>query len=732
MRRIKLLLVTVQALLALFAHAHEGMWLPAMLTAIQDSMQAEGLQLTAEDIYSVSHGSLKDAVMIFGGGCTAEVVSDQGLVLTNHHCGFSAIQRHSSVDHDYLKDGFWAMDRSQELMDPGLTVTFIVSMEDVTDRVLAGVDVGMTASARQAAIEAASAVVVKEAEQDGDHGAVVRSFNYGLQFILIVTETYRDVRLVGAPPASVGKFGGDTDNWMWPRHTGDVSVFRIYAGPDNRPASPSPDNVPYHPRHVLPISMDGVREGDFAMVFGFPARTQRYLPSAGIRQVMEVTDPLRIAMRKASLAVIDQAMRSSDTLRIMYASKQSGISNGYKKWIGELRGLRELHAFDDRRRDEQRYRERAASSGNEALSATLDSLQDLYDRIAPYTLARDLFIELYYYGPDLMRFAEQARQLAEHGEELEREGKLQAELHRLRQRAEDHFARSDQRVDQAILAAILPYYLEHIAPELRAPVLDRIQDKHQGDMNAFVADLYGRSFLTSKGRFERLLGRPARTIERELARDPGYLLSTGTLDLYRSVAVPNHARLSEAIDAMMRHELAGAMQLFPDSIFWPDANGTLRLSYGQVEGSHPRDGVTYGPFTTLEGMMQKYVPGDPEFDVPDRLIALYRNKDYGPYGVDGTMPVCFTASLHTTGGNSGSPVLNGRGELIGINFDRTWESTMSDIRFDQTKCRNISVDIRYVLFIMDKLCGAGHLVREMQLVHHGADGPHVIPLPIHR
>ncbi|MCB0792363.1 MAG: S46 family peptidase [Flavobacteriales bacterium] len=717
---------------ALVLRAHEGMWLPSMLAAIQDSMQAEGLHLTAEDIYSMNRGSLKDAVMIFGGGCTAEVVSDQGLVLTNHHCGFSAIQRHSTVDHDHLRNGFWAMDRSQELLTPGLTVTFIVRMVDVTERILGDLDAEVPEQERAVAVEERSAAIAEEAKGGGAYGAVVRAFDHGLQFILIVSRTYRDVRLVGAPPGAIGKFGGDTDNWMWPRHTGDFSVFRIYAGPGNLPADAAPENVPYHPGHVLPISMKGVREGDFAMIFGFPGRTQRYLPSAGMEQVMEVTDPVRIAMRRSSLAVIDEAMRGSDRSRIMYASKQSGISNGYKKWIGELRGLRELHALERRKSDEERFRKRATAAGREDLVAVLDSLRTLYDRSAPYALARDLFIEIYYYGPDIMRFAEQFRDLVENGRQMELEGRSEAEIARLRERARGHFEATDPDVDRRILAAVLPYYLAQITPELRAPVLSAVQDRSKEDIEAFVNDLYDRSWLTSPERLRKLLARPVRSIVRELDKDPAYLLSTGTLDRYRGSAAERYALLSGSIDVAMRKELKGAMELFPDSVFWPDANGTLRLSYGHIEGSMPRDGVDYLPFTTLAGIMDKRVPGDPEFDVPDRLVRLYQEKDLGPYGVNGSMPVCFTASLHTTGGNSGSPVLNGDGELIGINFDRTWESTMSDIRFDPAKCRNISVDIRYVLFIIDKLCGAGHLVDEMQLVHDTSDGPRLIPLPIHR
>ncbi len=705
----------------LAASAHEGMWLPTLLGSIQDRMQAEGLKLTAEDIYSVNRGSLKDAVVLFGGGCTAEVISAEGLILTNHHCGFSSIQEHSSVEHDHLKDGFWAMDRGQELTNPGLTATFIIRMEDVTMRMMDAVTAGSDEAARQKAIAARGQEIAREATAGTHHQAVVRAFNYGLQYILIVSETFRDVRLVGAPPGSIGNFGGDTDNWMWPRHTGDFSLFRIYADAEGRPADPSPSNVPFRPRHVLPISMDGVKEGDFAMIFGFPGSTQRYLHSRAVEYITTTGDPLRIRMRRASLAVIDEAMLASDRTRIQYADKQKGISNAYKKWIGELRGLNELRTVDRKRELEAAYIERARAAGRRDLLAALDSLERCYAGFPALAKARDLHVEFFLVGPELFRFAWSFQQLADPDAvaTLEKEGKLQPELDRLRASARAFHKDFDPAVDRRVLLAQYPIYREHLDPALGPDLAD--QDRRFPQANAWADHMYTSSLFTDPAALDAALAGYSPKVMRALAMDPAPVFARRMAEAFATNVKPRTDLLNQRVQVHMRTYVSGLMVLFPERGHWPDANSTLRLSYGRVEGSRPRDGMTYEAFTDLDGVMEKYRPGDAEFDLPARLRELHASRDHGPYGnSDGTMPVCFTSSLHTTGGNSGSPVLNGRGELIGINFDRSWESTMSDIQFDPAKCRNISADIRYVLFVIDKVCGAGHLVQEMQLVRTGA------------
>jgi len=707
--------------------AHEGMWLPTLLKSIEGDLMTAGLRITAEDIYSINQGSIKDAIVLFGGGCTAEVISGKGLILTNHHCGFSAIQSHSSLENDYLKDGFWAANNGAELLNEGLTATFVIRMQDVTDQVLPELAAGLSEVERRERVTKLTEPIIRAATEGTHYKAVVRPFNFGNSYYLIITETFNDVRLVGAPPSAIGKFGGDTDNWMWPRHTADFSIFRIYAGPDNKPADPSDKNIPFVPRHVLPISLDGVQEGDFAMIFGFPGSTQRYLSSYAVEYTMNTADPVRIAMREASLGVIDQAMRSSDRTRIQYADKQSGISNAYKKWIGELRGLTELGTLERKRAYEREFQEKV---GGTAYAGVLADLQQLYTQYVPYATARDLFVEMVYYGPEILRFSEGFGALVEDHAKLSADAKLADAVAERMGAAEGYFKDYDVEVDKRVFKALLPIYREHVPATLAPEVLREIDTKFNGDADEWVDDLYARSVFASPEKLKKAFTKPTAKAMKKIAADPAYRASRSFFQSFLEQVRPQHVKISDRIEAAMRSYVKGMMEIYPEKTYWPDANSTLRLSYGKVEGSEPRDAVEYTAFSTLDGVMEKYVPGDAEFDVPQRLIELHKAKDFGPYAVHGVQPVCFTSSLHTTGGNSGSPVLNGRGELIGLNFDRTWESTMSDIQFDPAKCRNIAVDIRYVLFVVDKFAGAEHLIRELQLVRN--DALPIINLPIHR
>ena len=713
--------------------AHEGMWLPTLLKSIEGDLQSAGLKLSADDIYSINHGSIKDAIVLFGGGCTAEVISRQGLILTNHHCGFSAITDHSTVENDRLKNGFWAADHAAELRNPGLTATFIVRMEDVSDRILSQItpEMAMNETARRDLANKLGKAIADEAVEGTGYKAVVRPFNYGNSYYLIVTETFKDVRLVGAPPSAIGKFGGDTDNWMWPRHNADFSLFRIYAGPDNAPADPSDANVPFTPRHVLPISLDGVQEGDYAMIFGFPGNTQRYISSYAVEYVMNTSDPMRIAMRTASLGVIDAAMLGSDRTRLQYADKQSGISNAWKKWIGELRGLKELNTLERKREYETAYSARAMQLDSVRYAAALTELARLYVEYTPYATARDLFVEMVYYGPEVLRFTDGFKDVIEKQQELVKEGKLQSAVGDLLTNAKAYFANYDVEVDKRVFKALLPIYRKHVPAQLAPAILKEIDSKYKGDGDAWVDALYARSVFADPAKLEKAFSKPGSKSVRKLLNDPAFKASRSFFTNFLDQVRPTHAQLSDGIESAMRTYVEGMMVLYPEKTYWPDANSTLRLSYGKVEGSIPRDAVTYTYFTTLDGVMEKYIPGDAEFDVPQRLIDLHKAKDYGRYAMNGSMPVCFTSSLHTTGGNSGSPVLNGRGELIGLNFDRTWESTMSDIQFDPSKCRNICVDARYVLFIIDKYAGATNLIAEMDVVKQ-EPLPGMIQLPIHR
>ncbi|MBL7955208.1 MAG: S46 family peptidase [Flavobacteriales bacterium] len=723
-------------ILSQWASAHEGMWLPTLLKGIEGDMHTAGLRITAEDIYSINNGSIKDAIVHFGGGCTAEVISKQGLILTNHHCGFSAIQEQSSLENDYLKNGFWAKDKAGELRNPGLTATFIIRMEDVTDRIIPNIpaEAGATEAQRREAVGKLGEAIAKEAIAGTHFQAVVRPFNYGNSYFLIVTETFRDVRLVGAPPSAIGKFGGDTDNWMWPRHTGDFSIFRIYAGPDNKPAEPSDANVPFIPRHSLPVNIAGVNEGDFAMIFGFPGSTQRYLSSYAVDYVLNTADPLRIKMRSASLDVIDAAMRSNDKTRIQYADKQASISNAWKKWIGEVRGLKELRTLDRKREQEALYLDRALKLGRTDLQEVLPTLKDLYTEYVPLATARDLFVEMVYYGPEILRFADGFRELTEEHLRLVSEGKFDAKAAERLAALPGFFKDYDVEVDKRVFKALLPIYRASVPVSGQPAVLKEIDTRFKGDSDAWVDDLYTRSVLVNEASAAAALKLKPKKYAKLLANDPVYKASRSFFKSFLEQVRPQHAALSDRIETAMRTYVKGMMEMEPDRTFWPDANSTLRLSYGKVEGSAPRDGVVYGAHTTLDGVVEKYIPGDAEFDVPKRLLELQATKDFGEYGVNGTMPVCFTSSLHTTGGNSGSPVLNAKGELIGLNFDRTWESTMSDIQFDPDKCRNVCVDTRYILFVVDKFAGAKHLVDEMELVRTNASAaiPGIIQLPIHR
>lgn len=725
------LLALAVYVMAFTVRAHEGMWLPTLLKGIEGDMQAAGLKLTAEDIYSINKGSLKDAIVLFGGGCTAEVIGSQGLILTNHHCGFGAITDHSTVENDLLRNGFWAKDLSQELRNPGLTATFVIRMEDVTDRIVSQLEAGQTEAQRREAVTRLSAPIIKEATEGTHYAAVVRPFNYGNSYYLIVTETFRDVRLVGAPPDGIGKFGGDTDNWMWPRHNADMSLFRIYTGPDGKPADPADANIPFKPRHVLPMSLQGPQQGEFAMIFGFPGNTQRYLSSFAVEYVMEKADPMRIAMRTASLGVIDAAMRSNDRTRLQYADKQAGISNAWKKWIGELRGLKELNTLQRKRDYEAAYAAKAWEKGQGQYAAVIDDLRTLYGEYIPYATARDLFVEMVYYGPDVLRFADGFHDLIDGHEKLRAEGKLAQDVSDRLAGAEGYFKNHDVAVDKAVFKALLPIYRKHIPASLAPAVLQEIDTKYKGSTDAWVDALYARSVFADELRLKAALRNPSAKAMKKLAADPLYRVARSFFSTFLDQVRPQHAAVGDRIETAMRTYVKGMMELYPEKTYWPDANSTLRLSFGQVEGSRPRDGVTYEPFTTLDGVIAKHVPGDPEFNVPQRLIDLHKAKDYGRYGANGTLPVCFTSSLHTTGGNSGSPVLNGRGELIGLNFDRSWESTMSDIQFDPAKCRNICVDVRYILFLIDIYADADHLLKEMTIVEPPV-APHTIALPIHR
>ncbi|MGJ5642711.1 S46 family peptidase [Formosa sp. S-31] len=672
-----------------------GMWIPSLLKGMNENdMQALGSKLTAKDIYDVNHSSLKDAIAHFNGGCTSEVISKQGLILTNHHCGYGQIQSHSSLEHDYLKEGFWAKSLADELPNEGLYVEFIVRIEDVTDRVLEGVTADMTEKEKQAKTDGNSnriqAATKKEAWQD----TKIKSFFKGNQYFLFVTERFTDVRLVGAPPTSIGKFGSDTDNWVWPRHTGDFSIFRIYADKNNRPAAYSKDNVPYKPKHFLPVSLDGISEGDFTLVFGFPGTTQEYLPAVAIKEITEELNPSNIAIREAALKVIDANMKASDEIRIQYASKQARIANAWKKWIGENLGIKKSNAIAKRQALEAEFTEAVKQKKLEnQYGNLLSELEARYDEFGAIDVKRSNFVEIFVRTNELMQMMFRLSQMeaaAAKGEDTFNKARTAVQS-RIKGTLKDF----NTEVDRGIYEAIMPFYTTNIDPS--------IYDK--------------TAFTNVDNAMKVLEGSSAEVIEK-LHQDAAYAYAKPFIDDFYTNVEPEFQEKNTAINALETQYMKALMEVLPNERYYPDANSTLRVTYGQVRGYGPRDAVYYEPVTYLDGVMEKYVPGDYEFDVPQKLQELYAAKDYGRYAdANGKLPVCFLGTNHTTGGNSGSPAIDAHGNLIGLNFDRVWEGTMSDMNYDPEICRNIMVDVRYVLFIIDKYAGAERLIKEMKLVH---------------
>ena len=704
----KVFTIIALALIVLPLRADEGMWIPMLLQRNEAAMQKAGMRITAQDIYDINQASLKDAIVLFGGGCTGEFVSNEGLLLTNHHCGYSYIVRHSTVEHDYLTNGFWAMSRDQELPCPGLSVTRLVRMEDVTSQVLAGVTDQTAEQDREKIVAKNIKDITNKAIEGTHYKAVIKPFYYGNQYFMYINEVFTDVRLVGAPPSNIGKFGGDTDNWMWPRHTGDFSVFRVYAA-NGKPADFSKENTPYCPLKHLEISLKGVDEGDFTFVFGYPGTTRRYVTHDYVDLAANQQNPVRIALRTIRLDHYNAAMRQSAAQRLKYASRVASIANGWKKWQGESLGIERLRGVEQKMEQERRFQRWADSKPQ--YRDVLPQLEENYARL------REVELEWTYFSEAVLAsdFMQRAMRLWRIGRMTDQNAAAAAAA-ALLDDSRKYFEDFDQHspVDEAIFTECYLYMWQHgfaahnYAPD--AATLERSLKK-----------AYDKSVLNNPKKLEKLLsGSTDKLIDFcRNRKDPALeLFDAAYTYCYSDKKRAQYNEADDNIQRLMRLYVKGQMEMYPDSNFFPDANLTLRVAYGHVEGFKPKDAVYYTPYSTIDGIMEKENPEIYDYRVEPKLKELWRKKDYGQYATaKGEMPVAFIATNHTTGGNSGSPVLNADGQLIGINFDRCWEGTMSDLLFDPAYCRNISLDIRYCLFIIDKFAGARHLVDEMTLVN---------------
>lgn len=703
-----LLTLTAIILCSTLVRADEGMWIPVLLQRNEAEMQAMGMKITADDIFSINHSSMKDAVVLFGGGCTGEIVSDQGLLLTNHHCGFDWIQKHSTIEHDYLTDGFWAMTLEEELPCPGLTAKMLRYMEDVTDKVLVGITDQTTDEERAKIITENIKNIKESAQKDNKYKVTVESFYIGNQYFLMYNEIFDDIRMVGAPPSNIGKFGGDTDNWVWPRHTGDFSIFRIYK-----------DGKPYKPDYHFTISLKGVQEGDFTFVFGYPARTNEYLPAVAVDQEANVVYPVVVDLRTQILDIYNKYQEKDPKVRLQYASKHAGLGNGWKKWMGVIEGIRNFNGIEKKKAFEEAYINWCQET--RARMKYLHALRDfdpVYEEYEKYRMATTYLTEAGL-SIELLDFAANFAKLAEVTKDTPQE-EIDEQINDLRQATTVFFKDYYQPIDEEVALTMLTAYRANQPEDFRPEILNEIDKKFKGDVKAYVDYLFGKTILTSEEKVNKFLDEFKPSKVKKLAKDPAVVAVNSMMDFYVENVMPKSRECNTKINDLRRVYMEGQMKMipevYPEKRLYPDANFTLRVTYGKVGGFKPKDAVTYGYFTTLDGIMQKENPDIYDYVVTERLHELYDAKDYGRYAdKDGTMHVAFIAGNHTTGGNSGSPILNAEGKLLGLNFDRTWEGTMSDLIYDPSICKNISVDIRYVLFLIDKYAGCTRLIDEMTI-----------------
>ena len=702
------LTILTSLLISTIARADEGMWIPALLQKNEAEMQAMGMKITADDIYSINHSSMKDAVVLFGGGCTGEIVSDQGLLLTNHHCGFDWIQKHSTVEHDYLTEGFWAMTMDEELPCPGLTAKMLRNMEDVTEKVLYGITDETTDEERAKIISENIKNIKESVQKDNKYKVTVESFFIGNQYFLMYNEIFDDIRMVGAPPSNIGKFGGDTDNWVWPRHTGDFSIFRIYK-----------DGKPYKPDYHFTISLKGVEEGDFTFVFGYPARTNEYLPAVAVNQEANVVYPVVVDLRTQILDIYNKYQEKDAKIRLQYASKHADIGNGWKKWMGVIEGIRNFKGIEKKQAFEESFYEWCQKQRNRVIyTRALREFDNVYAEFEKYRMATTYLTEAGF-SIEIFNFSSVFDPLTEVDKNTPKE-ELDALIEELRATAAGFYKDYYMPIDKEVAVTMLKAYRDAQPADFRPEILNEIDKKFKGNVEAYVDYVFNKSIFTSEEKVNKFLDGFKPSQAKKITKDPAFAAYKSMIGFYLTEVYPKSSEYNAKINNLRRVYMEGQMKMipevYPEKRLYPDANFTLRVTYGKVGGFKPKDAVTYGYFTTLDGIMQKENPNIYDYVVTDRLHELYDAKDYGRYAdKDGSMHVAFIAGNHTTGGNSGSPILNAEGELLGLNFDRTWEGTMSDLIYDPSICKNISVDIRYVLFLIDKYAGCTRLIDEMTI-----------------
>lgn len=709
-----LTLIVINSIL-LPALPDEGMWIPLLIEKFNiNDMQAKGFHLSAEDIYSINQACLVNAVILFGGNCTGEVISPEGLLLTNYHCGLGRIQYHSSVEKDYLTDGFWAYSKDQELPNPGLTASFLKRIEDVTRDVNKGIETTMNQSVKKSIRNNNIQNIISQATAGTNYNAEIKSFYFGNSYYLFVYETYKDIRLVGAPPSSIGKFGGDTDNWEWPRHTGDFSLFRIYADSLNRPAEYSLSNIPYKPKKYLPVSIHGIKKGDFTMVLGYPAHTDEYLVSDELKLLSDKSLPKKIMIRETNMRIINKAMQNDAAIRIKYISKYNSLSNAWKKWLGVLQGFKKVGVIEKKLQQEIRFQQwlNENKEYKDRFGSLLDEFHRTYQILEPYYLATDIGSEAVM-GTELMSFVSKFLVLMNKSDDPAELGKI---LNNLKNHTTSFFKDYSIDIDREIFTEMMKLYANNVDVEFHPAFFNTIVRKYKGDYQKYANYVYKTSIFTDQQKTLDFVNNFKENSIRTLLNDPALMTFIGFSEIFGLKVYPAYNTLNNHLDSLYQVYMNALMLMSPDKLFYPDANFTMRMTYGKVEGYSPADAVDYRYYTTLTGVMEKENPEVYDYSVPEKLKDLCRTKDFGEYGQNGIMPVCFTASNHTSGGNSGSPVLNADGYLVGLNFDRNWEGTINDYYYDSSVCRNISLDIRYVLFIIDKYAHADNIIRELTII----------------